>query len=529
MLKIKGALVYDGTGKKPCYEDILLNGDKISEVAPNINISCEEIDASGFIATPGFVDVHRHLDFNAFTNEKFGELELLQGICTSIGGNCGLAPFPSSKESQGEVYSFLQPCLGKNGGYFFSSAQEYFSALEKKGTTINVGMLAATGAIKAAVKGFSNSPYTTKELSNAQALLCQTLEAGAVGISCGIMYSPECYTSTDEYVSFLSPAAKYGRILTSHIRGEGDGLLSSLMEIIDIAKRSGLPLNISHFKAVGKRNWKNTIFKAIELIEKERASGFPISADFYPFTGGATTLMSLIPPSFNEETTEKTIKKLETISGRDELKNQLSIVHNGWDNMVLDIGWDRIIISGVTKQENKKYCLKSIKTICEEYNFSSEIDFISWILCEEKGQVSIIVMSMHEDDLMQIAALPYTALISDALYGAMDTPHPRLFSSFPKFIKDFVLEKKLLPLEVAINKMTAMPAARFSMQNKGNLTKGADADILLFKPECLGANATFATPNLPASGMNTIILGGKIALKNDVVNHGLGKVIRALN
>ena len=529
MLKIKNAMICDGSGSAPFQGDILVENGRILAVGGLSDAPAQTvINADGMIATPGFVDVHRHLDFNALTNPRFGELEMAQGITTAVGGNCGLAPYPCRKEVQQEIYDFIQPCLGKcENGAVYDNVGSFLSAVDAANPYINVGTLAATGAVKACVKGFSKTPFTAKEMDTAQHLLCDALDQGALGISCGIMYTPECYSTTQEYIQLLSAAAKYGRVLTSHIRGEGDGLVASVKEVIDIAKRAGLPLNISHFKSVGKKNWQREIFKAIELIETERAAGNPVTADFYPYIGGSTTLLTLLPPTFVCDTTAQTLAKLETACGVAELEREIYKTHSQWDNMVLDIGWDRIVISGVTLDKNKGYQGKSIAAICSEHHFVSPVSFVAALLAEEKGQVSIIVMSMCEEDLDTVAKLPYTALISDSLYGAMENPHPRLFSSFSKMLRSYVYERKILTLQEAVHKMSGMPAARFSMPQKGILRCGADADINLFRLENIRDNADFEHSAILATGFDTVIVHGGIAAQKNILQARHGSVVKA--
>lgn len=529
MLKIKNALICDGTGAPAFSGNILVENGTIAAVGAVEAQAEQVIDAHGMVATPGFVDVHRHLDFNVLTNPDFGDLELAQGVTTGVGGNCGLAPYPCCAQVQREVYDFIRPCLGACGEDepLFETVEQYLQAVRKRAPAINVGVLAATGAVKAAVKGFSKTPYTLAEMEQAQRVLCDALAQGALGISCGIMYTPECYSSREEFIRLLTPAAKYGRVLTSHMRGEGDSLVESVAEVIDIAKRAGLALNISHFKSVGKQNWRREIYKAIELIENERAAGNPVTADFYPYTGGSTTLLSLVPPCFMEEAAEKTLGKLETAAGRAQFKTELYKAHPGWDNMVLDIGWERIVISGVTLAESREYQGKSIAAICSAGHWDDPADFVAQLLVRERGQVSIIVMSMCEEDLDTIAQLPYTALISDSLYGTMENPHPRLFASFPKLLRAYVREKKLLTLEQAVHKMTAMPAARFAMPQKGVLRPGADADINLFALADICDKADFETPNLLAQGMHSVIVRGGVALRQGVRYERRGTVVTA--
>ncbi len=527
--KIANAKICDGSGAPVYSGDILIKDSKIEAIG-KFNMQCDNtIDAKDMLATPGFIDTHRHLDFAAIENPDFGIIELAQGITTGVAGNCGLSAYPCNLDTKSEWHSYLSPCLGETSGDYncYKTVGAYLNCVQSKKPRINVGALVGLGAVKVNAKGFAQTPFTKEEMRKAKEILCQSLEDGALGMSCGIMYAPECYTTKEEYIELLSVTSKYSRIITAHIRGEGNILVPSVKEVIEIAKAADIKLNISHFKSVGKKNWQSEIFKAIELIENERALGALVTADVYPFIGGATTLISLIPPTFIEPTIAQTLSKLSTESGIEKLRKELNTVFDNWDNMMLDIGWERIIISGVTLTENAKYQGLSIAQICEKYKYSNPIKFISELLCAENANVSIIVMSMCEEDLQTILKLPYTNIISDSLYTKTDTPHPRLYASFPKILRHYVKELNILSLEQAVHKMTLMPAERFGIQNKGILKAGADADINLFKLEDVKDNADFGKSNILASGINTVFVGGKIAMQNNVPNLPHGTAIKA--
>ncbi len=528
MLKITNANICDGKNTELFMGDILVENCKIKDIG-RFNCECERvIDAKGLLATPGFVDTHRHFDFEVTENPSFGHTELAQGITTAICGNCGLAPYPCNIKIQEPQYSFLAPCLGTTvNDVIYDNVGDFLAEIAKEKRYLNTGALSATGAIKTSVKGFSNSPFTQKEMEIAQYLLSTAMQEGALGISCGLMYPPECYTTADEYVRLLSVSAKYDKILTSHIRCESTDLSAHVHEIIDIGKRANLRVNISHFKSVGVKNWHDEIYKSIEIIEKERALGYEVSVDFYPFLGGSTTLISLIPPTFTDKGTGDTLRRLELKSEVDLLEKEIYMVHKSWGNMVLDIGWDRIIISGLTLDKNKVYCGKSIASICEEYNFDTPVKFISELLVEEKGKVSIIVMSICQEDLDTIVSLNYSALISDALYGSADFPHPRLNASFSKLLREYVRDRKILTLPQAINKMTAMPADRFSMPQKGRIEIGADADINIFNLDDISDNANFSTPTLLSTGMKHVIIGGETVFSDETPILKNGIVIKS--
>jgi N-acyl-D-amino-acid deacylase len=522
---IKNGLIYDGTGEKPYKGDILIKEDRIAAIylsehagSSNQVTSGEEnwdadliIYADHMAVTPGFIDSHRHCDIAAAVDPNFGEIELAQGITTVLGGNCGLAPFPYLSGTGQQMLDFIEPVLGKAPEWMkYASYPEYMAALEKANPYIHVGQMIGTGAVKTAIKGFEKAPYTQYEMDRAKEYIQEAMEAGAFGISMGIMYIPECYSTTAELTELIKSAAKYKRILTCHIRGEGDSLVSSVEEVLSIAREAEVPVNISHFKAVGIDNWQNTIFQAIEKIEEARASGQDVSVDFYPYTGGSTTLMSLLPPSVQETDIKDTLRNISTPEGADLLKKEISRKHDGWDNTSLNIGWDRIIVSYVTEPANKDFVGGNIRDLAVKYGYEDPVDFFRELLIVEQGKVGVIQMSMDQQDVDTIARLPYSMVISDSLYGNTDSPHPRLFGSFPKIIQEFVIKRKVLSLDTAIHKMTQMTADRFHIDGRGALVVGNYADINIFNPQRLKDMASYSKPKQLSVGLEMTLIDGRL-------------------
>ncbi len=514
---IKNGLIYDGSGNAPYKKNLVIENDKIAGITDLSDISADvEINAEGLAVTPGFIDTHRHCDIAALYDEKFGELELAQGLTAVIGGNCGLAPVPTTDKSRQEVYDFIEPCLGIAPPEMkLERFSDYIKALENTSMPIHMGSYLGTGAIKAAVKGFQKTPFTEEEMKTAQSYIVEGLKAGAFGLSMGIMYQPECYSTRDEIIRMLSVAAPFQRPLTCHIRGEGDNLVPSVKEIIEIAKRAELPLNISHFKSTGVKNWGKNIHQAIGLVEEARMKGQDITVDFYPYCGGSTTLISLLPPSILEDTMEAAIKKLAAKSGAEELKREIYKEHPGWDNMVTAIGWERIIISSVTKERNREFSGKNFREAAISKGYSDPCDFFCELLAEEQGKVGIIVLSMSQEDVDTVAGLPYSMLISDSLYGKSDCPHPRLYGSFPKFIREYVMERKILTLENAIHKMTYLPAKRLQIPGRGMLSEGNYADINIFDPCMLTDHAVYGKPKQLCTGIRFVLIDGTVVSERD--------------
>jgi len=526
---IKNGIIIDGSGKEGKKQDLLIKDGVIFDIKDNIceNDNFKIIDASNKIVCPGFVDIHRHCDCGVF-NENFGEIELRQGITSSIVGNCGLSLTPCINDFKEELYSYLEPCLGRinDKKYEFDNFGEYINCLQASSLPLNIGAMIGTGSIRMSIKGFCNSNYNNIEIKMAQNYIKQSIKDGAFGASLGIMYVPECYTSIEEYVEILSPIKRMGGVATIHIRGEGDSMLKSIQEVIEIGKRAEIPINISHFKSVGMNNWNNNIYKAIELIDNARSKGQNITVDFYPYNGGSTTLVSLLPYEFTEGDLFERINSLKDKSARENLRKMLSKRYDDWDNYTLILGWDRIVISSVTNEYNKKYLSKSISENTLKYGFKDEVEFISELLYDEQGKVGIIVLSMCQEDIDTVCRLPYSFVISDSLYNKTNSPHPRLYGSFPKIIREYVNERKVIDMPTAIKKMTSMPSNRIGLKNKGIIKKNADADILIFDQHKFKDNATYDYSTQLATGLDYAIIGGSIALKDDnIIDEKLGKVL----
>lgn len=510
---VKNGRICDGTGAPVRPADLLLEDGRIAAVEPAGSLDCvsaEVLDASGKLVTPGFIDSHRHADFAALTDPDFGEAELSQGITTMLVGNCGMSAAPATELSRREWYPYIEPCLGKPPAeQEFSDFDSYLRALEEHGAALETGALVGIGSVKCAVKGFAETPWTDGEMELAQDYLCRALEAGAFGMTCGIMYQPECYSTMEEYVRLLRPTARYGRPLCCHMRSEGDRLPDAVDEVIRITAEAGLPLNISHFKVFGRQNWGCTLPRVIEKIERARSAGQDITVDFYPYTGGATTLMTLIPPVCLRGSTRQTLDWLSTPEGVDTLRRELRRDQPGWDNMVFSIGWDRVLISSVQREENRRFQGLSIPRACELAGDEDETAFMVRLLCEEQGKVGIIVMSMDPADVDLVAKLPYAGVISDALYGAPDFPHPRLYGAFPRVLRDMVRERGVLTLEEAVHKMTGLTARRFGMTDRGELLPGKRADLNILDPDTVCDCADFLHPKRTAKGLQRVMIAGQ--------------------
>ena len=502
---IANGQLLDGLGHAPTRADLLICGDRILDIGRFPPEAADRyIDAAGMLVTPGFVDIHRHPDTAVFS-DAFGPGELAQGITTVVGGNCGLSPLPMNPRYAQACRDFLAPCLGGEKIPAFDSLDAYLQCAARRGLPVNLGMLAAAGAVKTWAKGFEKSPFSRDQMDRARALLRTLLEEGALGISLGIMYAPECYTTPDEYIRWFRAAAPFGRPLCCHIRGEGNSLPASVQEVIDIGRAAELPVHISHFKSTGIRNWGVLIHQAIALIEKARAAGQDVTADFYPYDAGASTLLSLVPPDMQAMGQQALCAKAGTKDLKDQMKRALYSAAPGWDNMAADIGWKRILLAG--GQGAEPFAGLDFEEIARRMGMDDPCDALCEILAMTGGQAGVVLQSMSDADVKAVARLPYTFLISDALYGS-GAAHPRQKGAFPRFLKQFVPD--VLPLPAAIRKMTSMPADRLGLRDRGRLAKGCFADVAIFSLAQVEDRATFASPHRMARGIHRLLLNGEI-------------------
>lgn len=514
---IQNGTVYDGLGNPGRQADVLLKDGKVAAVADQIHEKADMvIDASGKVVTPGFVDIHRHHDAKPLNNPQFGIIELSQGITTAVAGNCGISmtPRPENDDDARAYYAFEEAVMGPIDLSGPKTYREYLTRLDNTPLPLNTAAMIGTGTVKIYVKGFSDQPYTQQELDAARALIEDAMAAGAPGVSLGIMYLPECYSSTDEFAYILEPVGRYGRLITTHIRGEGDSMVQSVREVIEIARLVGCALEISHFKSCGMKNWGKDIHIAISDIEKARAEGMDITVDFYPYEGGSTALTTMLPPVFVAGDMKRALADLGTPEGVEEFRRTSRVLYDDWDNFCITLGWDRIIISGVVLPENEKFLGMYVTEAAEKYGYPDPESLAAYLMHSEDGKTALINMSMHQDDIDTIAQLPWSNVISDSIYAKTDTPHPRMFGAFPKILREYVGERKIYTFEEAIRRMTSQPAARMGLTGRGTLTIGSYADVLVFDPANFQDHATFASPAHLATGLDYCIVNGQLAIEH---------------
>ena len=528
-ITIKDAYVVDGTGNRRFKADIGIEGPRIVKVG-NLKSgkALHTIDASGLVASPGFMDMHSHSDFTLLINPK-AESKIRQGITTEVIGNCGSSAAPLNETLKEDIKK-TTPILEDAGlDLDWSTMNQYLDHLERQGIAINVVPLVGHANLRVCAMGFDNRSPTEIELEEMKQQLATTMEEGAFGMSTGLIYPPSCYAKTDELIELSKVVANCGGIYTSHIRGEGDRLFDSVKEAIKISKEAEISVEISHHKAAGKANW-GKIKEPLEMINKARAKGTDVTCDVYPYTAGSFGLASMLPHWAHEGGSEKLFERLREPNLRKKLRKDIEEGTQGWSSPLKAAGWDATVIA--RSKNHPEFEGKSI----EEITRSRRIDafqFVFDLLLEESAAVSVVRFAMCEEDVRLVLQHPFSMIGTDsstvAPYGVLGRgkPHPRGYGTFPRVLGKYVRNEKALTLENAVRKMTSLPARKLGLKERGLIREGMYADITVFNPETILDKTTYAEPHQYPEGIEYVLVNGKVTIERNEHTEALaGKALR---
>lgn len=531
---IKRGKIVSGASNPWFSADVGIKNGRISRIRRLASSETEEIiDAEGLVVCPGFIDAHSHSDMILPFNPGV-ESTIRQGITTLVTGNCGFSLAPAAQATKDLLIKSVSPDIprGAKLEIDWNTFGEYLKHEEGIGLAANVGHLVGHGTVRIAVLGFENRTPTAKELGEMKGLVAEAMEAGALGISTGLIYPPGMYAKIDELVELAKVVARYGGIYASHIRGEGKTLIEALKEAIEIGERSKLPVEISHHKASGRPYWGKTS-ETLKMIEDIRKKGVDITCDQYPYTAGMTSLATLLPPWAHEGGLEKLVERLKSPEERRKIRLDMEKGIPGWENMAVTYGWENIHVSSVKTDKNSSLEGKNLVEIAKEKKKPNEFTALFDLLLEEEGQATMVIFSMDEDDVRRVMTHPSQMVGTDSLsvapYGIMSAgkPHPRFYGTYPRILGRYVREEGVLTLEDAIRRMTSLPAQRFRLKNRGMIMEGMWADITIFDSDTIIDKATYDDPHRYPEGIEYVLVNGHIVLERGK-NTGIhaGKVLR---
>lgn len=506
-LLISGAMVVDGTGAPARRQDVGVADGKIV-LSPADTQAREVIDASGLFLAPGFIDIHSHGDI--VLGEDFARLcKVSQGVTTEVGGQCGSSMFPINPDRLEDAQTVLSVCRAEFPPEMgqWTSFEKYKEYVKTLALSANIKLLVGHSILRLAVMGMENRRPTAQELQEMKKLLRECMEQGALGMSSGLIYPPSAYADTEELVELCREVAPYDGIYATHMRNESTDVVRSVEEAIEIGRRAGVPVLISHHKACGRKSW-GLPAQTLKLIAEANASGMCVTADQYPYTASMTHLKMCIPPKYFTMGAEGLADYLRDEAHRAAIKAEILDPETPFENQYLNCGgFENIFIS--TLPETPEYAGMFVSQAAEKMGkdpFEAYFD----IMVMNKTIGGGIYYSMCESDLCNIITAPDTVVGSDGICRSMnEITHPRAWGTFPHAICYYHKQKGVLTLEEIIRKMTSLPAQRAMLDGKGVIADGYDADLVLFDYDALEDKATFTDSNALTEGIVTVFVAGQ--------------------
>lgn len=469
-LLIRNGDIVDGTGAPPRRGDLAITGGRIVAVGDAPGTAAETIDATGRAVAPGFIDVHAH-DDAAVIRTPAMDFKIMQGVTTDVVGNCGAGVAPAGDEFRRYFPTGFAPILG-DMPLPWRTTGEYFDAVDAARPACNVAAYVPHGVLRFNAMGLDRREPTDAEMDVMKAHLREGMEAGAIGMSTGLVYPPGTFSRTPELIELARVVEPYGGIYTSHIRNEGEGLMAAVDEALEIGEQSGCGVQLSHHKAAGPGCYGDTK-KSLPHIAAARARGIDVTMDVYPYVASSSSLAAMYR------------------------------IGRGAAFEVVPA-----IVASV-KHNKEKYEGRYISDIASDLDLPIR-EAIEKVLSDEENAASVIMFIMDEDDVRRVVADPHAMAGSDGL-PTEGKPHPRLYGTMARILQAYVREQPVLTLEEAVRKMTSLPAAKHRIAQRGVLREGWHADVVVFDPATVADIATYDEPRQYPAGIDYVIVNGALA------------------
>ena len=502
---LRGALVFDGTGSPPIEVDVALEGNRIAGVGPRLEVGrVPETHLRGLALAPGFVDIHSHTGINLLVDPN-AQSKVRQGVTTEVAGQDGISiglwsadQYESTRRSYQDRYGVDVPFRDLGG---------FFDWMDSNGAAVNVASMVGQGSIRAYVVGQDDRPATQDEIDRMRQEVQRALEAGACGMSTGLEYTPGAFADTSEIIELAEVLRQWNLPYASHMRNEDDRLLAAVEEAIHIGRMADVPVEISHLKAQGERNWWKTDV-VFEAIESAREAGVEVWFDVYPYVAYSTGLANLFPVSARDGGTSAFIDRLRTPS-------TLEVLERAVRAKIDQLGsWDAVQITSTGSDELSWARGRRLGTLAAERE-EDPFHLLVRLIVEDRNRTGMVGFGMDEANVERKMAHPLSVICSDggvfATTGPFShgVPHPRAYGTFPRVLGRYVRERGIMPMETAIHKMTQLPASRTGLSDRGLIQPGAKADLVAFDPDSVIDRATFEEPHQYPEGIPFVWVNGE--------------------
>jgi N-acyl-D-amino-acid deacylase len=484
-LVIRNARIVDGSGAPVRPGDVAVTGERIVRVGEAGDAARREIDARGHVLAPGFIDTHAH-DDGALLRYPDMAFKVAQGVTTVVVGNCGFSVAPATREAGRLVTDSAILNVGETP-VTWEDLAGYAAAVAARRPAVNALALVGHNTLRYAAMGTARRPPTATELARMRAWVEQGLAQGACGLSTGLIYEPGRWCETEELVELCRPVAAYGGLYATHMRDEGERLLESVEETLQIGREAGCAVHISHHKATGRTAW-GLVPRSLARVEAA-AVAQRVTLDVYPYTAGSTRLEALVRLGRVDAASADTVR-LATVPG-----------HPEWEG-------------------------KTVAEVAAALDLPVEQALVR--ILEGPGRETVCIhFSMAEADVVANLRHPLVMIGSDGIPVLEGLPHPRLFGTFPRVLGRYVRELGLLTLEEAVRRMTSLPAQTFGLVERGRIAEGMYADLVLFDPDTVADRATYDDPKREPVGVELVVVNGVIAYERGRhTGAGSGRMLR---
>lgn len=528
-LLLSGGLLVDGCGRPPHQADVGVSGGRV-QLQPSAHSGSQSrvVDVTGCVVCPGFIDIHTHSDWVALLEPRL-EASLRQGVTTVVVGNCGqsptLEPGGTSLRAEasrlwGATTAAHLPALADE--IRWHDVGGYLDAVEARRPALNVAALVGFGTIRRSVMGDAARPASREERRAMRRRVAVALESGAWGLSSGLIYDPDRHATTEELCDVAMSLGDGDGLYASHVRGEGPDLMGAVAEAIEVGRAAACPVQVSHLKLEGADAWGRAA-ELLDLIRQSREDGVDVAGDQYPYTAYETGLVSFLPPGASEPASRAGIRG----SALEELTRQIEQGLPGWQSSVRGVGWARIEVVGHEDPDVRGRSIADLAEVRGCLPVQVVLDLLG-----SDSRTSVVGHAMRDADVAAIMAAGDVSVASDGVAWPTTGPlagrpgHPRSAGTFPRVLGRYARDLGVLDLAGAIRKMTALPAARLGLRDRGSVVDGAVADLTVIDPAAIIDRATYTHPHLPPDGVILVLVGGQIALEGGRLAGRHGQVLR---